>query len=227
MPRVTTQRAGAPRPRGRPATGSEPVGDRDDFLDAALEVFADIGYEGASMRALARELGVSHRLLQARFGSKRELWEAAVDHGMSRLEERTHARLAEAAIDDGDLVERLRSFLVEFLLALADAPATLKLMNYEGARDSDRLEYVASRFLHPGMAPFRELVEEGVARGRLRDVSVTTLFLVAAHGGGALFCLRPLASQLGVRARRSPATLRSQAEEVADLMIAGLARRRD
>ena len=37
------------------------------------------------MLQLTRQLGVSHSLLHARFGSKRALWEAAVDHCLERV----------------------------------------------------------------------------------------------------------------------------------------------
>jgi AcrR family transcriptional regulator len=61
------------------------VAPNDDLLPLALEAFADLGYEGASMRDLCRRLGVSHNLLHQRFGSKDRLWYAAVDHGFKAL----------------------------------------------------------------------------------------------------------------------------------------------
>ena len=45
------------RPPGRPAGGSAPVAPNGDLLPVALEAFADLGYEGASMRDLCRRLG--------------------------------------------------------------------------------------------------------------------------------------------------------------------------
>jgi AcrR family transcriptional regulator len=49
----------------------------DALLDAALQAFADLGFEGASVRAVAREIGVSHNTINERFGSKDKLWQAA------------------------------------------------------------------------------------------------------------------------------------------------------
>jgi AcrR family transcriptional regulator len=54
-------------------------------LDRALEAFAERGFEGASLREIATACGVSHGLLNARFGSKLGLWTAAVEQGMDRL----------------------------------------------------------------------------------------------------------------------------------------------
>ena len=70
------------RPAGRPpgATGGET---RFEILDAALEAFAEAGFEAMSVRKLTRRLGVSHNLVHHHFGSKLELWYTALDHGIA------------------------------------------------------------------------------------------------------------------------------------------------
>lgn len=47
---------------------------RDQLLDAAIEYAATHGISGLSLRALATELGTSHRMLIFHFGSKEQLW---------------------------------------------------------------------------------------------------------------------------------------------------------
>lgn len=214
MGNASKQRA---RPRGRPRTGTVDAVPREAVLEAALEVFAEVGYEGTSILELTRQLGVSHNLLHARFGSKQEIWEAAVDHGLERIARRV--RETDSARDGATLAERLRTFFIVFLLSLAEHPSILKLINYEGARSTDRLDHIAERFLASGFAEFRDLLAEGAQSGEFRDVSPAALFVLAAHGGGAFLCLRPLTRHLGIPVRRSSAVLRSQAEEVADLLL--------
>lgn len=75
----------APRGRGRPRAGQEI--DLDVLLQAALEAFAETGYDGTSVRQLSRRLGVSHALLTARFGSKEGLWFAAMEHALVQTEQ--------------------------------------------------------------------------------------------------------------------------------------------
>jgi TetR/AcrR family transcriptional regulator, transcriptional repressor for nem operon len=48
--------------------------DRDDALAAAIEVFADRGYEGTSTEALLKAMGVNRQSLYDTYGSKRELY---------------------------------------------------------------------------------------------------------------------------------------------------------
>lgn len=62
------------RPRGRPRTF-----DRDETLDAAVMVFWEKGYEGSSIDDLTEAMGIKRPSLYATFGSKRDLFIAAID----------------------------------------------------------------------------------------------------------------------------------------------------
>src|SRR6266542_232259 len=76
--------SGSPRRRSRartPRTGRRPgeSGTRDALLEAARRLFAERGYEGASLRAIAAAAGVDAALVAHFFGSKADLLAAAVD----------------------------------------------------------------------------------------------------------------------------------------------------
>ena len=51
---------------------------REEILDAALTVFADQGYNGASTEEIARLAGISQPYVFRLFGTKRELFKAVV-----------------------------------------------------------------------------------------------------------------------------------------------------
>src|SRR6476661_9891382 len=51
---------------------------KDSILDAALIEFADHGFEGASTEDIARRAGISQPYLFRLFGTKKELFKAAV-----------------------------------------------------------------------------------------------------------------------------------------------------
>ncbi len=63
------------RPTGRRAGDS---GTRDAILDAARDRFAERGYEGASLRAIATDAGVDPGLIRHFFGDKENLFTATV-----------------------------------------------------------------------------------------------------------------------------------------------------
>jgi AcrR family transcriptional regulator len=66
-----------------PRTGRRPGGagadTREAILTAAQRLFAERGFEGASMRAIAAEAGVDAALITHFFGSKANLLAAAID----------------------------------------------------------------------------------------------------------------------------------------------------
>jgi len=65
------------------------------LLDAAIAYVAEHGIGDISLRALAAELGTSHRMLIFHFGSKEELWTEIVH----TVEQRQRERLAELLPD--------------------------------------------------------------------------------------------------------------------------------
>lgn len=61
-------------PRGRPREFNE-----EQALDAATRVFADKGYEGASLSELARAMGINRVSMYSTFGNKEALFRKAMD----------------------------------------------------------------------------------------------------------------------------------------------------
>ncbi|MEL6985153.1 MAG: TetR/AcrR family transcriptional regulator, partial [Actinomycetota bacterium] len=53
--------------------------DRTELLDRAIELFRRQGFNGTSTAELVDELGVNRKSMYAEFGSKQELFEAALD----------------------------------------------------------------------------------------------------------------------------------------------------
>lgn len=64
--------------RGRPPQSDGPS-TRDRILDAALEAFAESGYDGATVRDIAAKVGVSDPALYAHFAGKKAIFEALMD----------------------------------------------------------------------------------------------------------------------------------------------------
>ncbi|MFJ9431191.1 TetR family transcriptional regulator [Streptomyces sp. NPDC101490] len=73
--------APAPRRRGRPSRTEEESGPgaRERILEAARDQFAERGYDKASVRGIARAAGVDPALVHHYFGTKDEVFAAAVE----------------------------------------------------------------------------------------------------------------------------------------------------
>ncbi|MHC3449362.1 TetR/AcrR family transcriptional regulator [Streptomyces prasinus] len=68
----------APRRRGRPPR-AESADTRDRILDAAREEFSERGYDKTSVRGIAKSAGVDSALVHHYFGTKEQVFEAAVE----------------------------------------------------------------------------------------------------------------------------------------------------
>lgn len=207
----------AARARGRPVQRA--VSD-DMLLENALQAFGENGYEGASVREIARQLKVSHNLIPQRFGSKEALWYAAVDHGFGRLE-RDLLREAQALGTDELFV--LRGLILSFIEINALHPSLLQIINQESSRPGPRLNYLFKTYIRPvrdfGATWLGRLADEG----RINPVSVTLLYFLMTHGAGGLFALPALTKRLRRGgADKSSTSIRAQAERAVEILFDGL-----
>jgi AcrR family transcriptional regulator len=208
----------ARRPRGRPRAEQSPATE-DQILQAALRAFATHGYEGVSVRTLNRELGVSHSLINARFGSKESLWYATVDWAFAPLATQLQSGFDPTLTDP---LEQLRLTIRTFLAYSAEHPELLGLMNIEARQDSERLAYIYDTYIEPTLAPIERLLNHLADCGRTRPVPVRTFFFLLAHGGAAPFTLAPLARHLDPTDPLDPDVVTEHADLVAALLVRGL-----
>ena len=84
---------------------SRPAGleTRRAILDAALDLFSERSFDGASTRAIAELAGVTQPLLNYHFAGKEELWRAAVDDLFERFRTSMQGRVSGLrGVDDVD-----------------------------------------------------------------------------------------------------------------------------
>jgi len=113
------------RRRGRPPK-SDASDTKELLLQAALALFAEKGFEGTSVRDIARSVGLSESVLYAHFNSKRAIFEAV----FARLGplSATNALLDLMADADADPPGFLRS-LVARIMTEWSAPAARQLIS--------------------------------------------------------------------------------------------------
>ena len=108
--------------RARASTPSK--GDtRARIIEAAREAFSTMGFEGASLRSVAKEAGVQHQLATYYFKTKDELWMAVMDElaigFFARLSERIRG------LEGVDAPTKLRLVVREFVKYSADYPSAM------------------------------------------------------------------------------------------------------
>jgi AcrR family transcriptional regulator len=116
-PRIEDESTGTGRQRLEPATR------RALIEQAATRVFAELGYEAATMQAIAGAAGVVASVIYDYYQSKQELYMALLErHGRSLIGETIHASV------DSDPRTELRSRIDDFLRAIEEDPFMWRLM---------------------------------------------------------------------------------------------------
>ncbi|WP_327317003.1 TetR/AcrR family transcriptional regulator [Streptomyces sp. NBC_01235] len=106
------------RKRGRPPR-TESADTRDRILTAAREEFSERGYEKTSVRGIAKAAGVDPALVHHYFGTKEQVFEAAVEVAFAP------ALNAPEAVADGPL-DQVGERLARFIFGVWENPTTRK-----------------------------------------------------------------------------------------------------
>jgi AcrR family transcriptional regulator len=132
MATTSTSDSNAPRQRVPAAER------RDALIDAAVHEFARGGLHGTPVDRIARRVGVAQPYVFSLFGSKRELFVAAVERGFERVAERFTRGAAEfdpaIALPDTDVLTAMGNAYVELLKSNRDY-LMLQLQSYAACDD--------------------------------------------------------------------------------------------
>jgi len=209
------------RGRGRPPASDPEALPTELLLVAALDAFAERGFEGTSVRELARDLGVSHNLIPQRIGSKEDLWRAAVDHGFGHLMMAMTTTFDEGLPEDD--LGRLRALVQRFVEANAARPALLRIISQEAVAPGPRFDYLYDNYIDPVRVFGADLMRRLQASGELRTDSVALMYFFMTHGAGGPLALPALAQRFGdVVDPNDPDAVRRHATEAVAVLFEGL-----
>jgi AcrR family transcriptional regulator len=150
--------------KSRPTKVAADADNRSRLLHAAADVFAEFGFEGASLRAIADAAGVSFQLIAYYFGSKEELWVATVDYLFERYVE-TGKGLG--FTPTGNLPEQFHNHLRLLLTDLLQRPQLHKICVQEHLSNSARFRNIIApklddMFRSLALPYFRDVVRLGI-----------------------------------------------------------------
>jgi TetR/AcrR family transcriptional regulator len=185
---------------------------RSRIMEAAREAFSTMGFEGASLRSVAKEAGVQHQLATYYFKTKEELWIAVMDE----LAVGFFARLGDRirGLEGVDAATKLRLVVREFVKYSAENPQLHRLMTMEGRRESERLVWLIRRHVSQFFAISTKLIREAQALGAVRPGDPGQLHYCAIGIATAAFSLAP---EYKLVTGKDPFT-RSHVEQIADLV---------
>lgn len=188
--------------------GREERGDRtaEALLTAGRRVFAELGYHGASVRAIAGAAEVNPALVRYHFGSKEGLYQQVIERAMSGLRE----RLLQALITDdgGGLRSRVHALVRAYLNHLAEYRDVPRLIQRALLDGDPNLRRIAGEHLRPLLDAARPLVAPRAHHSI--DEMITSIF-------GALiapFLYEPLLTDLFDRDVLSPESIAQRQQHI-------------
>lgn len=204
------------RRRGRPSASAVPAALDADLLQLAFETFAELGYEGVSIRDLTRRLGVSHNLIHSRFGSKENLWRKAVDHCLGQT---TLIYTEIYAAEYADEADRLRELVMNFTEWMSVNPHIVRLVTTEGSRESWRLDYLHENYIMPYHRLLDKLLKRIARQHKTRPIDSAAFQILLVHGIGGFYALSPLTQRLMRATKSTDKKVGGETELFANLLL--------
>ncbi|MDA9887247.1 TetR/AcrR family transcriptional regulator [Flavobacteriaceae bacterium] len=133
------------RKRGRPSLSQ--TLDLNDILIAALDVFAEKGYDGAQLKDVAQKVGVTNPLISYRFENKEDLWKKAVSFLGEKLVDRFEHIKSYYVDLTGTMA--LRAYTRQYIYFLAENPTLYKIIFQELGHDTWRSTYLIEQLFTP------------------------------------------------------------------------------
>lgn len=207
-------RSGAAKPR-KPQRRA--LSSRKALLDAALDEFAGVGFEGASTRRIAERAGVSLALIRHHFGSKQDLWKATADEVYGAFND----RLARRRRGLEGIGERtfLRLVLREYLLHFAETPQFARFVVQANHAPPALLEWVTTRFLASADDWYPALLRQGQEGGFFPRGDLLLLRFLFLGAATALFSFGPTITALSGAEIRDRALVERYVESVLHLFV--------
>lgn len=151
------------RPRGPKATKVH----QEHILDAAQAVFAREGIQGASIRAIAREVGCDPSLLYYHFQGKEGMFEALLDRTFGPVV--TELSALGDAQDPRTVAERLWRVIRIYHEHLGENAGLRGLVRGEILRGADGIQESITHRVLPALGAIGRLITLGIERGELRE----------------------------------------------------------
>ena len=137
------------------------------MLDAAVRVFGERGYHGASMDDVAAEAGVTKPMFYAYFGSKEELYAACIEYVARQLR---HA-LTAAGADEADPARQTWERVLAFFRFVGERREEWRVLRLEGGPFAQELVRARGTMVELTLRQLEASAPESLPRTELEPVA--------------------------------------------------------
>ncbi len=149
---------------------------RKAILDAAIQVFARLGYDGTNFREITALSGATRQLILYHFQSKEALWQQAAEHVEQQFNDCFDS--LHSPDDHREDRDRVRHSLECFIHALCTVPEYGQIYLREGVAEGPRMEWLAHHFAPKGalnMSFKDQALQQRLRTSVLRDILASSL----------------------------------------------------
>ncbi len=194
----------------------------DRIFDAALQVFARKGHDGARMQEIADRAGINRALLNYYFRTKQQLYEAVFEHLFDQ-----YIRSFQTVIDpERPFAESLHRFIGHYIDYVRDHQDMARLMINDNLAGGTLLgEHLARAFATEGSPQqrFEEAIRRAVDRGEIHPVDPKQTILTVVSACVFFFITAPTVKLMNPLAREDfAAFIEARKEHVFDVLYGGL-----
>ncbi len=167
------------------ASGKD-AGRREEFLSAALRLFAEKNYDSVTIKDIAANLGVATALLYYYFSSKTQLLRSA----MARVVDKTLAAMLSVESEQpGDAARMIRAWLEIHAQETSDIRRFIKIaLDFKSADEHDpEIESSIARFYAEERLILSRILQRGIAKRQFKPVDVErTVQFIATYLDGCM-----------------------------------------
>lgn len=190
---------------------------RERILAAAVELFADRSFEGATTREIAAAAGVSQPSLNYHFQSKDDLWRAAVASLFAQLDETMRTRVD--GLRGVDLLTTAKLAVRDFIAFSAEHPQLHRIITQESKSENERIDWLVDEHIRPLYETTTAMFTELAAQGAVPDVPAPFLYYLLTGAGPTIFVLAPECRRLAGFDPRSPDAVATHADAVIGMLF--------
>lgn len=145
------------------------------ILDAAMEVFAEFGYEGARVDEIADRAGVNKAMVYYRIGDKKTLYEQVIHDVFGDTVE----RISENIRDELSPEEKFRIYIANVAKTMSQHPSLPRIMMREIASGWTNFGEAIVKDIAGILVIIKDIIDDGVRKGIFININPLVVHLMA------------------------------------------------
>ena len=206
------------RKRGRPSAKKQL--NKATLFQLALKAFAQQGFRGVRMSALAKEAGVANSLLNYYFKNKEDLWKQAMLYAYEQLQEKFKS--VHRNFKDLEGIPLLKVLTRQYVYFAAEFPEYSDIFTQEMSAKSERADWLIKNLAMPMQEQIDKVYAREQKKGHIKKIATANISLITIGAANLFFTYKYfLRTKYGVEAFKE-AEIEKHADAVIEIIFNGI-----